>query len=284
MFEKVVMATDFTPGGEKLFNCLGELKALGTKEIILTWVMEIRYSGGPSGSLQKQHRQKLAEKTKEIEKMGFKASYEAPIGFPAREINTVAEKVDASLIVIASRGKNRVRDFFLGSTTSTMIRQTKTPTLIERIELIESLGEKDCQLVCSRKFDSILMPTDFSTAAEEAEKVVSGLAKHAGKIVLASVVEEGESEEEIEELRKKASRQLEELGESCRKSCPEVKIRIETGIPSKHIKTIAEEEDITLIVQGMRGKGGVEGLVLGSTAETVARTSARPVLLVPAKI
>ncbi len=97
------------------------------------------------------------------------------------------------------------------------------------------------------------------------------------------VVDEGESEEEIAELRQKASRQLEELGESCSISCPEVKVRIETGIPSKHIKTIADEEDITLIVQGMRGKGGVEGLVLGSTAETVARTSNRPVLLIPAK-
>ncbi len=127
------------------------------------------------------------------------------------------------------------------------------------------------------------MPTDFSTAAEEAESVIKSLSEHASKIVLASVVDEGESEAEIEELKKKASRQLEELGESCRKSCPQVKVRIETGIPSKHIKTIAEEEDITMIVLGMRGKGGVEGLVLGSTAEMVARTSKRPVLLVPAK-
>ncbi len=283
MFEKVVIATDFSPGGEKLFNCLDELKAVGAREIILTWVMEIRYSGGPTGKLKEQHKQKLEEKAKEIEEMGFKASYEAPIGLPAQEINAVAEKNDASLIVVASRGKNRIRDFFLGSTTSTMIRQTKTPTLIERIELVESLGAKDCQLVCSRKFDSILMPTDFSTAAEEAESVIKALSEHANKIVLASVVDEGESEEEIEELRKKASRQLEELGESCSISCPEVKVRIETGIPSKHIKTIAEEEDITLIVLGMRGKGGVEGLVLGSTAETVARTSKRPVLLIPAK-
>lgn len=97
------------------------------------------------------------------------------------------------------------------------------------------------------------------------------------------VVDEGDTEEEIAELRQKASRQLEELGESCSISCPEVKVRIETGIPSKHIKAIADEEDITLIVQGMRGKGGVEGLVLGSTAETVACTSNRPVLLIPAK-
>jgi nucleotide-binding universal stress UspA family protein len=281
MFEKVLIATDFSPGGEKLLNCLEELKAIGTKEIVLTWVMEIRYSGGPTRSMQEQHKKKLEEKVKEIEDMGFKASYEAPIGFPAQEINAVAEKAEASLIIIGSRGKNKVREFFLGSTVSAMIRQATIPTLIERIELVESMGEKDCKLVCERKFESILMPTDFSPAAGRAEKIVTELAGHAGKIVLASVVDEGESEEDIEALRDKALKQIEHLRKSCETACPDVRLKVETGIPSKHINKIAEEEDTTLIILGMRGKGGAEGLVLGSTAETVARKSKRPVLLVP---
>ena len=282
MFKKVVMATDFSPGAEKLFNCLGELKTLGAEEIILTWVMEIGLAGGPTGKLQDYHKKKLEEKVKEIEAMGFRVSYEAPVGFPASEINQVAEENDASLIVIGSRGQNKVREFFLGSTVSAMIRQAKTPTLIERIDLVESMGKKDCQLVCERKFESILMPTDFSPAAERAENIVAQLAEYAGKIVLASVIDEGETEDDIKVLKDKAAKQLERLGKSCSLTCPEVKVRVEVGIPSKHIKAIAEEEDITLIVLGMRGKGGVEGLVLGSTAEPVARTSNKPVLLVPA--
>jgi len=282
MFEKVVMATDFSPGAEKLFNCLGELKTLGTEEIILTWVMEISSAGGPTGKIKDLHEQKLEEKAKEVEAMGFKVICEAPVGFPASEINQVAEDHKASLIVIGSRGKNRIREFFLGSTVARMIRQAKTPTLIERIELVEKMGEKDCQLVCERKFESILLPTDFSESAETAEKMVGQLAKYANKIVLASVVDEGETEEEIQDLAAKAEKSLKTLGDSCSLSCPDVKVRVEVGVPSKHIKAIAEEEDITLIVIGMRGKGGVEGLVLGSTAETVARTSNRPVLLIPA--
>ncbi len=282
MFEKVVMATDFSPGAEKLLNCLGELKTLGTKKIILTWVMEIGTAGAPSGTLKEHHKKKLEEKAKEIEAMGFEVSYEAPVGFPAYEINQVAEENDASLIVIGSRGKNKIREFFLGSTVSAMIRQTKTPTLIERIDLVESMGKKDYQLVCERKFESILMPTDFSPAAEPAEAIVKQLAEHAGKIVLASIVDEGETEDDIKALKNKAAKQLEKLSKSCSLTCPEVKARAEVGIPSKHIKAIAEEEDVTLIVLGMRGKGGVDSLVLGSTAETVARTSNKPVLLVPA--
>ncbi len=59
------------------------------------------------------------------------------------------------------------------------------------------------------------------------------------------------------------------------------------SVQDAHIKKLEDkvkeiEEDVTLIVLGMRGKGGVEGLVPGNTAETVARTSKRPVLLVPA--
>jgi len=282
MFEKVVMATDFSPGAEKLLNCLGELKNLGTEEIILIWVMEIGSAGGPTGKLKELHKQKLEEKAKEVETMGFKVTCEAPVGFPASEINQVAEDHKASLIVIGSRGKNRIREFFLGSTVSRMIRQAKTPTLIERIELVEKMGEKDCQLVCERKFESILLPTDFSPAAEKAESIVTELAEYAGKIVLASIVDEGETKEEIQVLKAKAEKYLQKLGESCSLACPDVKVRVEVGVPSRHIKAIAEEEDITLIIVGMRGKGGVEGLVLGSTAEAVARTSNRPVLLIPA--
>lgn len=282
MFGKVVLATDFSPGAEKLLTCLGELKQMGTQEIILTWVMEIGPAGGPTGKLQELHKQKLEEMAKEVEAIGFKVTCEAPVGFPASEINQVAENHKAELIVIGSRGKNKFREFFLGSTVSQMIRQSKTPTLIERIELVESLGKTDCQLVCERKFDAILLPTDFSEAAATAENTVNQLSEFASKIVLVSVVDEGETEEEIEELKAKAKKTLHELGESCSLSCPDVKVRVEVGIPSEHIKAIAEEEDITLIVIGMRGKGGVEGLVLGSTAETVARTSKRPVLLVPA--
>jgi nucleotide-binding universal stress UspA family protein len=282
MFKKVVLATDFSPGAEKLLNCLGDLKALGAEEVILTWVMEIGLAGGPTGALKDHHKKKLEEKMKEIETMGFKVSYEAPVGFPASEINQVAEENDASLIVIGSRGQNKVREFFLGSTVSAMIRQAKIPTLIERIDLVESMGKKDYRLVCERKFDSILMPTDFSPAAERAEKIVARLADYAGKIVLVSVVDEGVTEDDIAALKTEATKQLGKLKSTCSLSCPEVKARVEVGIPSKHIKAIAEEEGTSLIILGMRGKGGVEGLVLGSTAETVARTSNRPVLLVPA--
>ncbi len=282
MFEKVVLATDFSPGAQKLLNCLGELKMVGTKEVILTWVMEINFAGGPTSSMQKEHRRALEERAREIEGLGFKVGFEAPIGFPAQEINEAAAKHDASLIVIGSRGRNKIRDFFLGSTASALIRQSATPILIERIELVESSGKKELQLVCERKFESVLMPTDFSPAAAKAEKIVRELAEHAGKVVFASVIDEGETEEDIAALKDKASKQLEELEESCKLACPEVKVRIEAGIPSKHINNIANEEDTTLIVLGMRGKGGVDGLVLGSTAETVARTSKRPVLLVPA--
>ncbi len=282
MFEKIVVATDFSPGSEKLITCLGELKGAGAKEVILTWVMEINIEGGLSSSLQDEHKKKLENKAKEIEALGYKVSYEAPIGTPAREINAVAEKAGASLILIGSRGMNKIREFFLGSTVANMIRQSSTPTLIERIELVDKKGKKESQLVCERKFESILVPTDFSPSAEGAEKIAAELAKHADKIVFASVVDKGETEEEIEELKDKAAKKLEQLGEGCKAACPEVKVKIETGIPSKHIKAIAEEENTTLIVLGMRGKGGVEGLVLGSTAEAVVRTSKRPVLLVPA--
>jgi len=55
---------------------------------------------------------------------------------------------------------------------------------------------------------------------------------------------------------------------------------VETGIAHKEIQRYVEENDIDLVVIGSRGLGGVEEMLLGSTADKVVRLVDRPVTVV----
>jgi nucleotide-binding universal stress UspA family protein len=59
-----------------------------------------------------------------------------------------------------------------------------------------------------------------------------------------------------------------------------VEVMVRVGTPWKEIVRVAEELDVTLIVLGARGKRSLENIILGSTAENVARHAPCPVMIV----
>jgi nitroimidazol reductase NimA-like FMN-containing flavoprotein (pyridoxamine 5'-phosphate oxidase superfamily)/nucleotide-binding universal stress UspA family protein len=59
---------------------------------------------------------------------------------------------------------------------------------------------------------------------------------------------------------------------------------VRVGSAAEEIVRCAEEGDARLIVMGRHGHTGATGVLLGSVAECVARTSRRPVLLVPPEV
>jgi len=59
----------------------------------------------------------------------------------------------------------------------------------------------------------------------------------------------------------------------------DVSTHIHIGDRVKEINRVSEEEDVSLIAIGTRGKGIFEEIRLGSTTECVVRSSRRPVLV-----
>lgn len=57
--------------------------------------------------------------------------------------------------------------------------------------------------------------------------------------------------------------------------------RLVDDLPVAAIVRVADEVDADLIVCGTRGMGGIKGLVLGSVASELPRTSHRPVAIIP---
>jgi len=84
----------------------------------------------------------------------------------------------------------------------------------------------------------------------------------------------------VEQLRRDTDTQLAEAVRRFQDKRVTVNGRSILGVPSAQICAAAEESHADLIVLGTRGKGGLEHLLLGSTAERVVNKASCPVLTV----
>ncbi|RQD78049.1 MAG: universal stress protein [Candidatus Syntrophonatronum acetioxidans] len=280
MFKKILLCYDFSQPSEELFNFLDELKEFDAEEVIITHVIE---EGMRAFKIHEKAEEYFAPKKKELEEKGFLVHVEIPVGFLAEEVKRLARRENVSLILLGARGKSRIKEMLLGSLASNVIRIAENPVFIEKYKKENG----DYKPVCSEKFCKILCPTDFSDPSLEIFEKVKELAKmrpdKIKEVVLSHVIARGESEKEIEAYKGKALGFLERMKKDLEAFGPQVKTDLSQGMPSEVINALAEEEGTTLIIMATRGAGGIKELLLGSTAENVARRSTRPVMLFPVK-
>jgi nucleotide-binding universal stress UspA family protein len=85
------------------------------------------------------------------------------------------------------------------------------------------------------------------------------------------------------ETMKRASRTLLNAAEEiAKRDWPSVNYvsLIKEGRPASMIMSVAENEDVDLVILGDKGVGGVSGWVLGSTSKSVVDNCKKPVLVV----
>jgi len=278
--KKVLLATDFSKTAAKLMNCLSELKTLGVDEVLLVHVVNIQHAKLSAGQFKEKNEEKLQEVKSEIEEKGFKVDIRVPIGGPAEKINRIADKEDIGLILIASHGRGFIKRVFLGSTTYDVVRKSKKPVLVEKYKNIE--GDA-CEVACARKFNRILVPTDFSECADKVVEMIKDIHTQAQEVILVSIIESSRDQEELENKKNEAKEKMNDIKIELDKNnvSNKISIKVGEGVASDNIIRIAQEEDIGLIMLSTRGQGKLKDILLGSTADRVVRKSPIPVLLVP---
>jgi len=131
----------------------------------------------------------------------------------------------------------------------------------------------------------ILVPTDFSPAAENAFEFACQISA-VGNQEIELLHIKGSSTEKLLKVKNKTSDQLEEyLSELCSKAMDEHAVksnyRVEEGNILTAIPTIASEPEITLVVMGTHGTKGIRQKLFGADALKIAERSPAPVLTVP---
>ncbi len=279
MFKKVLVAVDFSGPALELLNAVSDLKYLGLEELIAIHVVRMEVAGRGIGAHRKRFLQKIEEKKKELEATGLKVRVIQPVGSPVEEIKAAAEEEHVHLILIGSIGEGSlVRELFLGSTVANVIRATKKPVLVEKYDKIDGMPVRK-KIFREGQPATALLATDFS---RNSLQVFDFFLENPGafpRVILFNVVDEGYTMEQIEENKRKAEEQLKLWQDEFADKGIETEILIKVGIASEEIIKAARERDVSLIALSRRGRGIIDELVIGSTADPVVRRATRPVLL-----
>lgn len=137
-------------------------------------------------------------------------------------------------------------------------------------------------------YDSILVPTDGSVAAQRATEHALSLAERFDADVHALGVVDlsqaagpfdagGLDKDFVDRLRTAAEDDVEAVGDQVTRA-DRFHEAVEEGAPSSAILEYVEDHDIDLVVMGTHGRTGLKRFVLGSVTEHVLRESPVPVL------
>lgn len=165
---RIVFATDLSDANEAAIEsrtCLECLDNIGVSEVhLLTVVPDNVSSGLPGMDAATDARESLAPQRRVFERAGFDVETHVARGTPHRRINGLAERLDADMVVVGSRGEAPLRNRLIGGTVRNVARTAARPLLVERIEETHS-GHA---VKKEHLFQDVLYVTDFSENAARA--------------------------------------------------------------------------------------------------------------------
>ncbi|MCQ1534427.1 universal stress protein [Methanosarcina sp. KYL-1] len=278
MINTVLVPTDFTIETEDLLGCIGELQHVGLKKVILLHVVDILKAHGLTPMFERNAKEKIGEYADFVREMELEAETLVVVGDVKRTIAEVAEREDVDLIVMGTTTPGIIRGKLLGRTTEYIVRKSKKMVLVEKYDALKE-GKETYAKTCTATFSRILVPMDCSLEAMRAIRVLSSFAGMTREVLLVHVIENIKDLDFLEEQREEVLQMLRKIGDELKGF--DVSHRVIEGIPSDEIARLALKEEVTLIMLTSRGKGIIEELLLGSTAENVLRKTIKPVLLIP---
>jgi len=226
-----------------------------------------------------------AELRRQIERLGIQpgelAGADVHTGAPYRILVEAARKLRAGLIVIGATGAGPLGAELLGSTAERVLRKAVVPVLVVRGELAVPLHR-------------VLAPVDLSTLSADAFhcglNVLCQIAApdlqvktlYAVGLLEALVARKDESLEEAARHAESAAK--EELRRFLLENRPEAQVHMEPAVVRGEARQEILDElsdcPADLVLLGTHGRGGLDRLVLGSVAATVARKAPCSVLMV----
>ena len=189
------------------------------------------------------------------------ASFELLWGNPVEELLRVQDQYD--LMVMGAHGANRFDNVFLGGVAGRFVRRSRIPVITVREESTVSTVRR------------VLVATDFGEASKGAWQLAKQLAGAGIEVVLSHVVDDvrqADDQSYLQVLTDKLSAMSAGLAK---------RIVVEDGNPAEALPRIAASAGADLIIIGLRQHPAALGLLLGSRADALIRSSSVPILSVP---
>lgn len=228
---------------------------------------------------------------KQLNEEGIKTTTATSYGDVAREIIKYANSNKIDLIVMATHGYSRAKQWMFGSITQKVLYGTKIPVLLIKSKAPDA----------SVEFNKILLPLDGSPFSESTFPYVVELAKKTNKEVLLlhiceppvvpsygsrpiSPTWEKHRDDMWKEMEGMSTSYLKKtMAALKKKGVKKLKSRVikaQSADVAKTIIQISKEENIDLIIIAARGRSGVSSWVYGSIANKIVDEFSRPILLI----
>ena len=290
----ILLPTDFSPAAEHALRWAVHFARQHDATLHLLHVVaqfdadwfETDDASTPVGRVQAQAQQDAEEGLKRIApdlgRTGVQTQTIIRYGAdPAASILSVADEVEADLIVTGTHGREGLAHVILGSVAEKVVREAHAPVLTVGAQ---APGEPTIQRV--------LAPIDFSEPSKAALRLAKRIVSaNEATLDLLFVAEERTmpvfSDTGIPrvgrikmdpEIVNNAAEGLEQLNRSM--GGPEVSAHghVAQGKVPDQIVQFAESHEVDLVVMATRGLSGLDRFLLGSVAERVVRAAPCPVL------
>lgn len=197
-------------------------------------------------------------------------------GLPDGAIVALARELGADLIVVGTHGRSGLAHVLLGSIAERVIRLSPVP-------VVTVPAVWGARARATRPVQRILCPTDLSATSESAVAEVMAMATRMGaRVELAHVLDLPpyalRNDEVLSEIGRSVERDLSDLAARHRTEAVGLRTHVRTGVAADAILALAAELDCDLVALPTHGRRGAARFFLGSVAERIARTAARPVL------
>jgi len=272
-FAQIIVPLDGSTFAEQALDAVETLATAFKSEVTVVSVV----SGEAAAATDDRGRTKLGStevadylmrEAARFERNGIDANFTLRRGVVAVEVDTLADDMQADLVVLATHGRTGVERMLLGSMAHDLIRITDTPVLLIR--------PTDQWKSRSVEFRRILVSLDGSEGAEAVLRFVRAIARQfQSEIVLLSVPETDAEKATLERYLTQVATALQTRGYKCR-------ALITGSSPARTIVETAISEKADLIMMATRGRGARESdTSLGTVTDRVVQHTEVPVFVVP---
>ncbi len=249
-YNKIVVATDGSPTAEHAQRVAAAIAKVSRAQVILV-----------HGCSYAEKGQAVVQKAKEqLEAEGVTPSTEVHEGDPVEILAEIADRMDAGLIVVGTRGQSRAKRFFKGSVSHSLAHRAPCDVLIVRARGFTYTAPEP-------SYKSVVVATDGSPTADRAARKGLDLARKVGASATLVFVGHPSSGEPI------LKDTLDAMGDGM-----DAKLRVVGGDPADRIIEVAEAERADLIVVGNKGMTGASRF-LGSVPQKVLEHAKCDVLI-----
>ncbi len=198
----------------------------------------------------------------------LKIKCETLLGEPFVEITHAVQSEGYDLVLAGTRGKGAWEEFFVGSTAKRLIRKCPSSVWIVKAE---HAGPPK----------SVLAATDFSDVSLKGVRQALWVAQQAqAQFHLLHVVDSKDVPDDLishlpqgsslrQEINAEAQANLHEFLALLPTDPAQVQVHLSWGTPWKELKRLADHVAADLIAIGTVGRSGIQGMLLGNTAEKI---------------